>query len=80
MDGINKQELIELLKEVIVEAVESHPLTDEEVQWVRLAIQAQAKKAAFRQAVIDKTLLGLLSSGILWACYQIVDLIKTHWK
>jgi len=80
MDGINKQELIELLKEVIVEAVESHPLTDEEVQWVRLAIQEQAKKAAFRQAVIDKTLLGLLSSGILWACYQIVDLIKTHWK
>ena len=80
MDGINKQELIELLKEVIVEAVESHPLTDEEVQWVRLAIQEQAKKAAFRQAVIDKTLLGLLSSGILWVCYQIVDLIKTHWK
>ncbi len=80
MDGINKQELIELLKEVIIEAVESHPLTDEEVQWVRLAIQEQAKKAAFRQAVIDKTLLGLLSSGILWACYQIVDLIKTHWK
>lgn len=80
MDGINKEELVTLLKEVISEVVESHPLTDEEVQWVRLAIQEQARKAAFRQAVIDKTLLGLLSSGILWACYQALDLFRNHWK
>ena len=80
MDGIDKEELIKLLKEVITNAVETHPLTDEEVQWVRLAIQDQVKKAAFRQAVIDKTLLGLLSSGILWVCYQTVDIIRTHWK
>ena len=80
MEGINKQELLELLKEVISEVVEQHPLTDDEVQWVRLAIQEQARKAAFRQAVIDKTLLGLLSSGLLWIMYQIVDLIKNHWR
>lgn len=80
MEGINKQELLELLKEVIAEVIEQHPLTDDEVQWVRLAIQEQARKAAFRQAVIDKTLLGLLSSGILWAMYQIVDVIRNHWR
>lgn len=80
MDGINKEELLSLLKEVISEVVESHPLSDEEVQWVRLAIQAQAQKKAFRQAVIDKTLLGLLSSGILWVCYQALDLFRNHWK
>lgn len=80
MEGINKQELLELLKEVIAEVVEQHPLTDDEVQWVRLAIQEQARKAAFRQAVIDKTLLGLLSSGILWAMYQIVDVVRNHWR
>jgi len=80
MEGINKQELLELLKEVISEVIEQHPLTDDEVQWVRLAIQEQARKAAFRQAVIDKTLLGLLSSGILWAMYQIVDVIRNHWR
>ena len=80
MEEINKDELLALLKEVIAEVVESHPLTDEEVQWVRLAIQEQARKAAFRQAVIDKTLMGLLSAGIMWACYQALDLIRTHWK
>ena len=80
MDGINKEELLSLLKEVISEVVDSHPLSDEEVQWVRLAIQAQAQKKAFRQAVIDKTLLGLLSSGILWVCYQALDFFKNHWK
>lgn len=80
MEGINKQELLELLKEVIAEVIEQHPLTDDEVQWVRLAIQEQARKAAFRQAVIDKTLLGLLSSGILWAMYQIVDVVRNHWR
>ena len=80
MEGINKQELLELLKEVIAEVVEQHPLTDDEVQWVRLAIQEQARKAAFRQAVIDKTLLGLLSSGILWAMYQSVDVVRNHWR
>lgn len=80
MEDINKQELLELLKEVIAEVVEQHPLTDDEVQWVRLAIQEQARKAAFRQAVIDKTLLGLLSSGILWAMYQIVDVVRNHWR
>lgn len=80
MEDINKQELLELLKEVIAEVIEQHPLTDDEVQWVRLAIQEQARKAAFRQAVIDKTLLGLLSSGILWAMYQIVDVVRNHWR
>ena len=80
MEDINKQELLELLKEVIAEVIEQHPLTDDEVQWVRSAIQEQARKAAFRQAVIDKTLLGLLSSGILWAMYQIVDVVRNHWR
>ena len=80
MDGINKEELFKLLKEVISEVVEAHPLSDEEVQWVRLAIQAQAQKKAFRQAVIDKTLLALISSGILWAFYQSIDLVRAHWK
>lgn len=80
MEGINKQELLELLKEVISEVVEQHPLTDEEVQWVRMAIQEQARKAAFRQAVIDKTFMGLLSAGLMWLCYQVLDLIKAHWR
>ena len=78
LNGIDKEELKSLLKEVFAEA--SHPLSDDEIKWVRLAIEAEAKKAAFRQAVIDKTFIGLLSSGVIGVVYFFIDTIKTHWK
>ena len=78
LNGIDKEELKSLLKEVLAEA--SHPLSDDEIKWVRLAIEAEAKKAAFRQAVIDKTFIGLLSSGVSGVVYFFIDNIKTHWK
>lgn len=78
--GLDKEELKSLLKEVISEAVESHPLSDEEIKWVRLAIEAEAKKAAFRKAVIEKTFVGLMSSAALGLIYYAVDFIKLHWK
>ena len=78
LNGIDKEELKSLLKEVLAEA--SHPLSDDEIKWVRLAIEAEAKKAAFRQAVIDKTFIGLLSSGVIGVVYFFIDTIKTHWK
>ena len=78
LGSIDKEELKSLLKEVLAEA--THPLSDDEIKWVRLAIEAEAKKAAFRQAVIDKTFIGLLSSGVIGVVYFIIDTIKTHWK
>ena len=80
LDGMTKSDLVDLLKEVVKETLESHPLSDDEVKWVRLAIQAEAKKAAFHQAVIDKTFIGLISSGVLAVIYYGLDAVKTHWK
>ena len=80
LDNLTKEDLVALLKEVVAEAVESHPLSDDEIKWVRLAIEAEARKAAFRQAVINKTLIGLISSGAVGLCYLLIDSIKTHWK
>jgi len=76
----DKEELILLLKEVIAEAVEYHPLSDEEVQWVRMAIEAEAKRAAFRKAVIEKTFIGLVSSAAIAVGMYAIDMIRTHWK
>ena len=78
LGSIDKEELKSLLKEVLAEA--THPLSDDEIKWVRLAIEAEAKKAAFRQAVIDKTFIGLLSSGAIGVVYFCIDAIKNHWK
>lgn len=80
VNEIDKEELILLLKEVIAEAVEQHSLSDDEVKWVRLAIEAEAKKAAFRKAVIEKTFIGLVSSGALALIYYTIDFVKIHWK
>jgi hypothetical protein len=76
----DKEELVLLLKEVIAEAVEHHPLSDDEVKWVRLAIEAEAKRAAFRKAVIEKTFLGLISSAAIGLIMYGIDLFKNHWK
>lgn len=76
----DKEELKNLLKEVINETVEQRPLSDEEIQWVRLAIEAEAKKSAFRKAVIEKTFIGLLSSGAIGLFLYGIEFFKAHWK
>ena len=80
LSQLDKEELVILLKEVITEAVESHPLSDDEVKWVRLAIEAEAKRAAFRKAVIEKTFLGLISSAAIGLIMYGVDLFRSHWR
>jgi hypothetical protein len=80
LNQLEKEELVNLLKEVISEAVEHHPLSDEEVQWVRMAIEAEARKAAFRKAVIEKTFVGLLSSAAVGLAVYALDFFRMHWK
>jgi hypothetical protein len=80
LNQLDKEELVILLKEVISEAVEQHPLSDDEVKWVRLAIEAEAKRAAFRKAVIEKTFIGLLSSAAIGLIMYGVEMFRTHWK
>ena len=60
IENLTKEELLEVVKAAVASAVESHPLSPEEIQWVRLAIQSEAERAAFRKAVIEKTLISLV--------------------
>ena len=80
LDAETKQELLKLLKQVVSEAVEVHPLSDEEVQWVRMAIKAEADRAAFRKAVIEKTFVGLLSTLGLGFLGYVANFFRDHWK
>jgi len=41
-------------------------LSDDEQRWVRLAIQREAQSIKLRQAVIEKTTVGLVWALILW--------------
>lgn len=59
LDDQTRAELLEIVKTAVNAAVESRPLSIDEVQWVRMAIQAEAERAELRKAIITKSLAGL---------------------
>ena len=80
LDEQTRLELVNLVKTAVNEAVEAHPLSPEEVHWVRMAIQAEAERAELRKAIINKTLAGLVWIGIVAVGGWLVDYFSAHWK
>lgn len=80
LDEQTKLELANLVKQAVNEAVESRPLSAEEVQWVRMAIQADAERAELRKAIIHKSLAGLAWMALAGAGTWAVDFFLRHWK
>jgi hypothetical protein len=70
-------------REEIIEAVragmEAHPLSSDEVMWVRLAIQASVERAELRKAVIEKTLAGLVWAALCGLGLFLVGYVSAHW-
>lgn len=77
---MNKEELKQLLRDVVSEVVETHPLTDDEVKWVRLAIQSEADRATLRKAIIEKSLASLFWLTLVSAGGWIADYVSRHWR
>ena len=63
---------------VALQALPKKELTEDELQWVRLAIAAEARKIKFRDAVIEKSLTGLIWSFIVGCGYVLLDFLRTH--
>lgn len=80
LDDQTKIELANLVKQAVNEAVESRPLSPEEVQWVRMAIQADAQRAELRKAIIQKSLAGLAWMALAGTGAWLVDFVSSHWK
>ena len=53
-------------------------LSDEELQWVKMAIAAEARKIKFRDAIIEKSLTGLVWLGILGIGSIFVQWAQAH--
>jgi len=79
LENMTQEELLELLKAAVTEAVEAHPLSPEEVQWVRMAIKAEADRAALRKAIIEKTLTGLAWTALCALGVWFLDWFHAHW-
>lgn len=56
----------------------SPQLSEEEQQWVRMAIQKEAQTIKFRNAIIEKTLGGLIWAAIVGFGYILLDFLRNH--
>ena len=76
---MNPQERALLIAD-ITEAVKSIPstLSDEEQRWVRMAIKKEAQSIAFRTAVIEKSIMGLVAMMGMGFLYIVADFFKNH--
>lgn len=79
LESLTKEELLEVVKAAIAEDREAHPLSDEEINWVRLAIKAQVERAELRKAIIEKTLATLVWAALAGMGYYFVEWFSTHW-
>lgn len=56
-------------------------LNDDEYRWVQLAIKRESQTIAFRQAVIEKTLMGLIWAAVVGAGLILKEYAQNHgWK
>jgi hypothetical protein len=76
MTPADRAQLIAELKDAL--ALHPSQLTEEEQAWVRLAIQKEAQSIAFRKAIIEKTITGLVWSAVVGCGYVFLDFLRNH--
>lgn len=77
IDGII-QDLPGQIEDAVTKAVAAHTLSPEQRQWVELAIQREAQSIKLRQAIIEKTLAGLVWAGIVGLGLVVWDWLVAH--
>lgn len=75
---MNSEERSQLIADITAAIKSASNLSDDEVRWVKLAILKQEQSIALRQAIIEKTLGGLVWSCIVGFAYVIFDFFKNH--
>ena len=76
---MTNEERTELISDIVSAIRNSEPvLTSEEIQYVRMAIKREAQSIAFRNAIIEKSLTGLVWAAILGLGYVIKEWLNSH--
>lgn len=75
---MNQSERAELVADIAEAIKASSNLSDDEVRWVKLAIEKQEQSIKLRQAVIEKTLGGLVWASLVALAYLVFDFAKNH--
>ena len=75
---MNQDERTQLIADIAEAFKASSTLSDDEVRWVKLAIHRQEQSIKLRQAIIEKTLGGLVWTALAALGYILIDFIKNH--
>lgn len=75
---MNQDERTQLIADIAEAFKSSSNLSDDEVRWVKLAIHRQEQSIKLRQAIIEKTLGGLVWTAIVALGYILIDFVKNH--
>jgi hypothetical protein len=75
---MNQSERAELVADIAAAIKASALLSEEEARWVRLAIHKQEQSIKLRQAIIEKTLGGLVWAALAGLGYLLFDFAKNH--
>lgn len=76
-----QDQLVSTIARAVTQAMDGRMLSDDERQWVRLAIQREAQSIKLRQAIIEKTLTGLIWAGLVGAGLIFTEWLQAHgWK
>jgi hypothetical protein len=75
---MNSSERAELVADIAAAIKASAVLSEEEARWVRLAIERQEQSIKLRQAIIEKTLSGLVWAALIGLGYLLFDFAKNH--
>lgn len=76
-----QDQLAGTITRAVASAMDGRMLSDDERQWVRLAIQREAQSIKLRQAIIEKTLTGLIWAGLVGVGLIFTEWLRAHgWK
>jgi len=75
---MNQSERAELIADIAAAIKASSNLSEDEVRWVKLAIHKQEQSIKLRQAIIEKTLGGLVWAALAGLAYLLIDFAKNH--
>lgn len=75
---MTSDERLELIADLTAALKSSSHLSEEEQQWVRLAIKKEAQSIKLREAIIEKTLIGLVWMGIVGIVYILKEFLFNH--
>lgn len=76
--AVDIDEIVQRTVRTTVQELHNACLAPDEQNWVRLAIAREARREKLQQAIIEKSLTGLVWAAVVGLGYLFLDFLKNH--